>query len=858
MRNTRIIISMCALLLLAFPRQSSGVDSTGWIEYLFGATNVSGIVGNGALAAGISKQGDLTVLSWPSPGFSDQLLYLTSNDINARERPRLGAMEGMGMYGGMILKKPDGSELLTWFRGNSWRSDQHYLSGDTAVLLTRFTNETLGVTVTQTDFVAPSDDLLVRRYTFELSEELAGSTVHLAAFANPGPTLCQIEQIPICDFVLDEINDYIAVYDEDLEGIVHFQPMADWIPVHFNQLINIDDLYFKDYGPIGDLMADPDPDESDLQAVVSDLDSHYAPGVYMVLTTSPRPRSFQIGFDETAMCDLVDEVIANLGSLEDHLPGYQSPYDVSLLELFRCPEDPLEYAFANFEWGYRAQDPLMDIQDLELSGSRMAAAQASEILMTEAAVTGDHTFEASLYVSLASTKQQAAAIIENARAQGATDLLDETADYWRERMAEAFIPSSIDERRKRFCQRTLTNLLVGMDRDTNAIVASISRQPPYGLDWPRDGAFFNMALDIAGFTDIVTKRMEFYTAIQRKEDEPPVLFINAPAPEDPDDPESGMYPAGGWEMNYYANGKTGGTIRFEIDNAALMLWSFGVHAAFIEDEDERMSYLESIYPSMKLGADLIARWKDPETGLQAPANEDDNPSYTAGLHGAVTVHLGLMTSARVAKMLGRGEDMDRWHARAREIKEAILEHLFDDDHVLFKSNISQGSVPPGLGASSWLVWPVILLPPTDPRIINQVHTNMETAVAVLNGEGSGGSYLTKAMIAAAYTTGRNPQLDIVRDLLAEAVDLHFERLVDPSTDYLGEAFVNIGGTEGGDPVFENRVAQPHLWSATLLYITVVMQSSPGVLDRIDEVLPRIDEEIDVSGSGTGCSIAMAR
>ena len=32
------------------------------------------------------------------------------------------------------------------------------------------------------------------------------------------------------------------------------------------------------------------------------------------------------------------------------------------------------------------------------------------------------------------------------------------------------------------------------------IVASVARQAPYGLDWPRDGAFFDYALDVVADT----------------------------------------------------------------------------------------------------------------------------------------------------------------------------------------------------------------------------------------------------------------------------------------------------------------------------------------------------------------------
>ncbi|MEE2644751.1 MAG: hypothetical protein VYD19_07440, partial [Myxococcota bacterium] len=37
------------------------------VERIFGASNVNAITGHGRLSVGLSRDGDLTVLTWPSP-----------------------------------------------------------------------------------------------------------------------------------------------------------------------------------------------------------------------------------------------------------------------------------------------------------------------------------------------------------------------------------------------------------------------------------------------------------------------------------------------------------------------------------------------------------------------------------------------------------------------------------------------------------------------------------------------------------------------------------------------------------------------------------------------------------------------
>src|SRR5205823_6087993 len=108
--------------------------------------------------------------------------------------------------------------------------------------------------------------------------------------------------------------------------------------------------------------------------------------------------------------------------------------------------------------------------------------------------------------------------LEEARRRGGDDLRAAEREASAALIAGARLPATDDADRLRLAKRALLSIAVGRDRSSGAIVASISSQPPYNLDWPRDGSFIDYALDVAGLSDWVTQHRAFYTRVQRKSD----------------------------------------------------------------------------------------------------------------------------------------------------------------------------------------------------------------------------------------------------------------------------------------------------------------------------------------------------
>ena len=174
-------------------------------------------------------------MSWPSPSYADQLGYLSSNDLEARSLPRLGAPEGAGLFLGLLIEKGDGSREVTWLRDRArWQIDQSYGDDDGANIVTRHTSADLRLTVTVTDAIRPPStpadggdaDVLVRLVTVARAVGSPVSSAWLLTYANlsPTPSNSRLAELPIVDWLLDGTNDFAAIWDPAAAAVMHFHP----------------------------------------------------------------------------------------------------------------------------------------------------------------------------------------------------------------------------------------------------------------------------------------------------------------------------------------------------------------------------------------------------------------------------------------------------------------------------------------------------------------------------------------------------------------------------------------------------------------------------------------------------------
>ncbi|MFB6262767.1 MAG: glycoside hydrolase family 15 protein [Bradymonadaceae bacterium] len=813
-----------------------------FIERGLGATNVEATTGNGRLTAGISREGDLSVLSWPSPSFWDQLHYITSNGPDAREQPRFGAPKRAGAFAGIsVTFQGAGEPWVSFFR--TWpNEDIQYTASDVRIVETTFRHPDRGLKVVQRDMIPPDHDVLVRRYVVETTDGAADvQKASLLAYTNLSPGMSKVPQLPLLGVIMDHQNDFLGVWRKDRRAFVQFHPgdtgIIDEIarvPAAVNGGVD------RDFGRLGALLKSKNPSSSKIQNLAGRLDELYAEGVYAAVSTHPKPAGYQLGEDQTDFCKELGELADNV----QDLGGGTLPVNPAAANFLRCGDfQPLKTVREEEAWTYDAEDAYTDLKDGTLNGNALAGAQVNAGLRVPlAGLSSSGKARATQFLAFGSTSQQALDTLEWAR-NNRTSIRSTVVQHDRQFVEDLWIPKELSGELKKFIQRAFLNVRVGTDRESKAVVASISRQPSYQLDWPRDGAFFNTALDLSGQHELVTERMKFYSETIRDEPKEPAPLINKDSPGWPSQPNRSDYPPDSWEMNYYADGPPGGTIRLEIDNTALLVWAYVAHAGYLEGE-ARESYIQREWPTIKRAANFVHRWRDPETGLMWPANEDDHSEYTQGLQGAATSYLALTSAARLAEHLGEDQLADDWLHRAGELKNATLKYMYEEGEGF--SDYGESGKAAG---RAWLGWPTHFLSGDDPRLKSTLKKVLESQLKLVEGKAGNGGYPTKVAISVAITLD-DQQL---REKAFRVAKKLAEDIAHDETWTIGEAIVPVD--EDGDGTtddFINGVSTPHLWSSILVYLTAVAYHHPEKFDQYREVFPKVEvPDVPPPGEGGG-------
>ncbi len=744
------------------------------IEHIFGATNINAISGNGGLTIGLSKEGDVTLLKYPSPSFFDQLNYKTSSQENARELPRFGAEENMGAFSGLVIYTGSGSEL-SWLRDSIWAKDQHYNTEDSNVIVTEYSRDDYKMKVLQYDFVLPDKDVFVREHVIQLLSGSPVEGVELVFYENLAPCNTKEPFLPTADWSDDGKNDFALLYYSPYDAFVHFRPEV------------------VDYSTILSLLQ-PGIMQSQIDGFVEGLIEGGEKGIFAVIGGMTQSRSHQAGMDATTRCQ--DAGVKN------------NPY--------------------------QPQDAFRDIMDdHRLSNSSVALCQANGAIVYPVEFNQFKYGEVTVIVSLGTDLISALNNFNSARVMSSSYLLYETESYWREWIKKAALPATGDADVIAFSKRTLLSAEVSRDRDSGAIVASVSVQPPYGEDWPRDGAFINLALDVAGFTEIVTKHNYFYSRVQRKENGQDVFGLYPDAP------------AGTFAMNYYADGMPGGPIDFEIDETGLALWTLVNHGKFLRSDSERCDYFDHVYPSIKLAAQALTECKDNTNNLQCYAYEDDNYTLTQGLQGAVTVYLGLKSAVEVARALKEDPSIvNLWEERANELKEAIFVNFYNKDTGNFEGRET--------GSRAWLLWPASIYEEGDPVAEREAEALYRIVLPHLLKETEGAAYLGKITLALArYWEGRPDKLKALQEIILPLL----KEVPTEGTGHVGEVFVTIdllpsGSPDGIKDTFDARVALPHIWEASLNYLSAMALYNPEAFEPLEQGFGELPCPVK---AGCGCN-----
>ncbi|HKA27748.1 MAG TPA: hypothetical protein VKH82_00110 [Candidatus Binatia bacterium] len=795
-----------ASLARACPELPVLADAPNPFDLQYGATNVNAALGSGRLTAAFSRCGELTVLKWPGPSYHNQLDYLSSNAVDARTLPHFGALDTQGAFPGIAYRLRSGRRGFSWLRDDGWSHVQHYSADTSDVLVDEAVNATLGLRVTAWSYVLPDRNVLVDHYEVrrERGSPVTGGT--LIFYTNLQPTLARLPYFNFADWALDFQTDFVAAYDSRERAVLHFMPMQTGAP--------------PDYGLVNPILRDPPKDARRLRRQVRRmLDGVSQPGVYIALGARRRDDGVQVGFDDAPICShqstLAERTIQAFNLPPSFVPVARSIFKCDAI--VKDPGGPLGACRTQQGWRWQAESAFADAEDGRLGGSPIAACQAN------AAVARRLRFrhgvaEATFDIAIGATKAEAYALLRSVRAESPDAQRAATESWWADFLAPARLPDTDDATITAFAKRSLIAARTATDDASGAIVASVATQSPYGADWPRDGAFINHALDLAGYTDLVSRHNRFYVRVQRKTPAPWSLFYDFGTCDPANPTYPACVPAGTFETNYYADPDAvvpANPISFEIDEAGLGVWTMWDHLQYLHDDAERAAYLADVCPAIVLGVTNLAACRDPENGLQCMANEDDNIPLSQGLQGAETVLLALKTGMAAAAACGvDAATATGWQTRADELSRAIRDHFLDPG-------------PPAHftgDRSGWLLWPVEYFAAGDPLADSQARWLQEHSIdPILTRTAPSGAYDAENLVV------RGKRFRAIGDTaglaaLQEQVRFFVRELTTPGTLHMGEAYGRYQLDVNGDGVAPDYVAEndvPHIWEHSYLYIAAM-------------------------------------
>jgi GH15 family glucan-1,4-alpha-glucosidase len=491
-----------------------------------------------------------------------------------------------------------------------------------------------------------------------------------------------------------------------------------------------------------------------------------------------------------------DDVIVHVRSGIDESTGEASSIATALALSSRS--DGHQVGQDSYEAAGSGTSAYDDAANGRLEGGHEATGQADAALYEELSLGPDRTGNVRVIMAAGQSAKNATSLVKSARDRSYGALAREKGSWWRSWFRGARLPEGAPKIITRLAKRSLISIRQAVDAKSGLVVGSIATQSPYGVDWIRDGAYVNEALQRAGHREMVREHNVRYGQLQASASSKP--------------PGGTTTPSGNWSQNYYADGVVGGNIPYEIDETGLGIWTLWDH--FTETGDRNYLISSDVYQAIQRAAhyltdDTPIGCRDPATGLQCNANEEDDPNLRRTLIGAQAAWLGVTSAAKAARVKGgpgAEGNADRWDARAEELRTAMRQNFFDDACTCYTRDYQTGGT---------FLWPVRHLAPGSKAAKGQAEENWRHISRVLRGKEDRGELEIRAILGNSYVWDKGKGLRRLEKGLRWVAS-------EPTTDetgLLGQAWMVFPPNKRGR--LTTMVSQPHIWSHAMFYLAAL-------------------------------------
>ncbi len=311
-----------------------------------------------------------------------------------------------------------------------------------------------------------------------------------------------------------------------------------------------------------------------------------------------------------------------------------------------------------------------DAEDGELTYNSIEHGTVDSTIGFDKVVEAEEEFTFYNWVCMGKTLDEAKLLHKYVLKKNPEHLLKSTRDYWFAWVNKnTFSFHGLDDRTEELFKKSLLIIRTHVDNTGGIIASGDSDMLWHGRDnysyvWMRDAALTAMSLDRAGYYEVVRN---FY------------LFSRDVISEE-----------GYFHHRYRCDKSLGSSwhpwikdgkprIPIQEDETALVIYALWTHYQYTKD----LEFIESMYNAViKKASDFMLSFR---TSNKLPKSSYDLWEEKFGVHTftAATVYAALDVAAKFARILGKRMDEHLYSQGAREVRNAIIENMYDEETNFF-------------------------------------------------------------------------------------------------------------------------------------------------------------------------------
>ena len=276
------------------------------------------------------------------------------------------------------------------------------------------------------------------------------------------------------------------------------------------------------------------------------------------------------------------------------------------------------------------------------------------------------------WIAVAKTFKEAFILHDYVVKKTATYLIQSTYNFWQVWVNKTNINfSDLPKNVVDLFKRSLLIMRTHIDNN-GAILASgdsdmlQNGRDTYAYVWLRDAAFIAMAMDKAKHFDLTHK---FFQFCQHTISEEGYFFHKYRSDESI---------GSSWLPWVKKGGET--QLAIQEDETALVLYALWHHY----EQSLDLEFIENLYyPLIKKAADFMCDYIDAKTGLPQGSYDIWEEKFGTSTFSSSSVFAGLTAASKLAKLLGKTKDREKYQKKAQKMQKAILKFMYNKKEKYF-------------------------------------------------------------------------------------------------------------------------------------------------------------------------------